>query len=101
RSILPVRFAARWPSPGARMPGKRPSASPTEPVIPIQARGVIAFVIAGTGPAARILLLKRRNPPVGAWCPVSGRIEQGEVAWQTALREIEEETGLKDGALFT
>jgi len=67
----------------------------------IRSRGVIAFVVAGHGEAARILLLKRKNPPVGAWCPVSGRIEAGEAAWQTALREIGEETGLKDGALYT
>jgi dATP pyrophosphohydrolase len=69
--------------------------------LPLRARGVIAFVVAGRGEAARILLLKRKTAPVGAWCPVSGRIETGETAWQTALREIGEETGLKDGALYT
>jgi dATP pyrophosphohydrolase len=69
--------------------------------LPIRARGVIAFVAAQTGSAARILLLRRKKPPVGAWCPVSGRIEPGESAWQTALREIGEETGLKRGALFS
>ena len=69
--------------------------------LPIRARGVIAFVVAGTGDAARVLLLKRKTPPVGAWCPVSGRIEPGEAAWQTALREIREETGIAGGTLFT
>jgi dATP pyrophosphohydrolase len=69
--------------------------------LPLRARGVIAFVVAGSGEAARVLLLKRRTAPVGAWCPVSGRIETGETAWQTALREIGEETGLKEGALYT
>jgi dATP pyrophosphohydrolase len=69
--------------------------------LPIRSRGVIAFVIAGTGPSARVLLLKRRKPPVGAWCPVSGRIEPEEKAWQTAVREIGEETGLADGTLYT
>jgi dATP pyrophosphohydrolase len=69
--------------------------------LPILARGVIAFVAAGIGETARILLLKRKSPPVGAWAPVSGRIESGETAWQTALREIREETGLAKGALFT
>jgi dATP pyrophosphohydrolase len=73
--------------------------SPTD--IPIHARGVIAFVVAGMGPSARILLLKRKNAPVGVWCPVSGQIEAGEAAWQTALREVQEETGIADGALFT
>ena len=69
--------------------------------LPLRARGVIAFVVAGTGDAARVLLLERKTAPVGAWCPVSGRIEAGEKAWQTALREIGEETGLKDGTLYT
>jgi dATP pyrophosphohydrolase len=69
--------------------------------LPIRARGVIAFVVAGTGAAARVLLLKRKTPPIGAWCPVSGRIEPGENAWRTALREIGEESGLTDGTLYT
>ena len=69
--------------------------------LPLRARGVIAFVVAETGEAARVLLLKRKTAPVGAWCPVSGRIEAGETAWQTALREIGEETGLREGALYT
>jgi len=69
--------------------------------LPLRARGVIAFVIAGSGETARVLLLKRKSAPVGAWCPVSGRIEAGEAAWQTALREVGEETGLKEGTLYT
>ena len=69
--------------------------------LPLRARGVIAFVVAETGEAARVLLLKRKTAPVGAWCPVSGRIEAGETAWQTALREIGEETGLREGAPYT
>jgi dATP pyrophosphohydrolase len=68
--------------------------------LPIRARGVIAFVVAGNGGTARVLLLKRKTAPAGAWCPVSGRIEAGEAAWQTALREIGEETGLKEGTLY-
>jgi dATP pyrophosphohydrolase len=74
-------------------------AEPTD--LSVHARGVIAFVVAGTGDAARVLLLKRRTAPIGAWCPVSGRIEPGEMAWRTALREIQEETGLTDGTLYT
>jgi dATP pyrophosphohydrolase len=69
--------------------------------LPLRAGNVIAFVVAGQGDGARILLLKRKTAPVGAWCPVSGRIEAGEKAWQTALREIAEEAGLKEGALYT
>ena len=69
--------------------------------LPIHARGVIAFVVASAGDAARFLLLKRKKAPAGAWCPVSGRIEGGEAAWQTALREVTEETGITGGTLFT
>jgi dihydroneopterin triphosphate diphosphatase len=69
--------------------------------LPIHACGVIAFVVAGSGDTARVLLMERKTAPIGAWCPVSGRIEPGEAAWQTALREIGEETGLTEGALYT
>jgi dATP pyrophosphohydrolase len=69
--------------------------------LPLRARGIIAFVVAGSGDSARVLLLKRKTAPVGAWCPVSGTIESGETAWQTALREVAEETGIQDGALYT
>jgi dATP pyrophosphohydrolase len=74
-------------------------AEPTE--LSLRARGVIAFVVAGQADAVRFLLLRRKTPPVGAWCPVSGRIEPGERAWQTALREIGEETALTEGTLYT
>jgi dATP pyrophosphohydrolase len=69
--------------------------------LPIRCGGVTAFVIADSGEAARVLLLKRKTVPIGAWCPVSGRIEPDEKAWQTALREVGEETGLKEGTLYT
>ncbi|GAB2177372.1 NUDIX domain-containing protein [Dongia sp. agr-C8] len=69
--------------------------------LPLRARGVIAFVVAGRGDETRVLLLERKTAPVGARCPVSGRIEAGEKAWQTALREIGEETGLNEGRLYT
>ena len=30
----------------------------------------------------------------GVWQPVTGRMHEGEKAWEAALREIKEETGL-------
>lgn len=45
---------------------------------------------------ALLFLLLRRAPHVpyaGAWRMVGGKIEPGETAWQTALRELHEETG--------
>lgn len=32
-------------------------------------------------------------PYAGQWRMIGGKIEQGEAAWETALREVEEETG--------
>lgn len=41
-----------------------------------------------------VLLLKRTQTLVGEWCQIAGSIEEGETAWQAALRELKEETGL-------
>lgn len=42
-----------------------------------------------------MLIMKRVGEPLdGEWFHVAGRIEMGETAWQAALRELEEETGL-------
>jgi 8-oxo-dGTP pyrophosphatase MutT (NUDIX family) len=42
----------------------------------------------------RILLLRRKQE--GTWVLPKGRVESGETLRQTALREVEEETGLKN-----
>ncbi|WP_210261598.1 NUDIX hydrolase [Ochrobactrum soli] len=42
-----------------------------------------------------VLLLRRTGSILtGEWCQVAGGIEYGETAWQAALREAKEETGL-------
>jgi dATP pyrophosphohydrolase len=42
----------------------------------------------------RMLLLKRATGDLkDEWCHIAGKIEHGETAWQTALRELKEETG--------
>ena len=51
----------------------------------------------GEAGGAHELLQLRRAPGevlAGAWTPVRGGIEKGETAWQAALRELREETGL-------
>jgi dATP pyrophosphohydrolase len=48
-------------------------------------------------------LLLRRAPGVsyaGQWRMIGGKIRPGEAAWQTALREIEEETGQQPRRLW-
>ena len=44
-------------------------------------------------PALEILLLERADR-AGFWQSVTGSVELGELLWQTALRELEEETGI-------
>lgn len=49
-------------------------------------------------------LLLRRSGGVsyaGQWRMIGGKIESGETAWQTALREVLEETGLHPVNLWT
>lgn len=48
-----------------------------------------------------VLLMKRTQSLAGEWCQVAGSIEEGETAWQAALRELDEETGLKPAALYS
>ena len=45
------------------------------------------------------LVLRRAPgcPDAGAWRMVGGKIRPGEAAWQTALRELAEETGWRTG----
>lgn len=49
-------------------------------------------------------LALKRSPHVmlgGCWAPVQGHIEPGETAYQTARRELLEETGLVPRAFYT
>lgn len=49
------------------------------------------------GPSGPLFLLLRRAPEVPyaeQWRMVGGKIQPGEAAWQAALRELREETGL-------
>lgn len=39
-------------------------------------------------------VLRAHEPLAGTWHPVMGHVEAGERAWETALRELEEELGL-------
>lgn len=38
---------------------------------------------------------------IGEWCQIAGGIEDGEKAWEAALREVQEETGLKCDRLYS
>jgi 8-oxo-dGTP pyrophosphatase MutT (NUDIX family) len=70
--------------------------------VPLRCRAVAAAIIAGSGDAAHILLLRRAGPHAGgAWGFVTGGIEPGEPAPAAARREIAEETGIDIAALLT
>lgn len=61
---------------------------------------VYAYRLEGGQPQ---FLLLRRAPDVsyaGQWRMIGGKIRQGEAAWETALREIEEETGQQPRRLW-
>lgn len=49
------------------------------------------------------LLLKRANNQKysGQWRMVAGKVEDGETYWEAALRELDEETGLKQTLFWT
>lgn len=56
---------------------------------PVPAAGVILVE------AGRVLMVKRRFAPrAGAWCLPAGFMESGETPERTAMRELEEETGI-------
>ncbi len=58
--------------------------------------GVGVLVLRGD----KILLIKRKYPPgQGRWSIPGGHVEPGESIYETAERELEEETGLKGRAL--
>jgi dATP pyrophosphohydrolase len=72
-------------------------------MVEIPIRSFLASLVAVRKTEARyeVLLLKRTQTLIGEWCQVAGSIEEGEAAWQTALRELEEETGLQPNALYS
>jgi len=56
---------------------------------PVPAAGVVLVE------KGRVLLVKRRwDPRAGSWCLPAGVMEAGETPEQTAVRELEEETGV-------
>ena len=64
---------------------------------------VEAHVFRETKNGIEFLLLKRSETEIypGLWQMVSGKIHEGEKAFETALREIKEETGLIPNKFWT
>lgn len=62
---------------------------------------VSVVVLKDAAADARVLLLRRAGAYLhGAWSYIAGHIEPDETGWQTALRELAEETGLTPRVLY-
>jgi len=68
----------------------------------IKVRVVDCYVFRQTGEGLRFLLLKRNLNKIyeHLWQGVAGKIETGETASETAVRELKEETGLEPMNMF-
>lgn len=62
--------------------------------IPVESNGISVVVLRAVNNRSEVLLLRRRTTMAGEWCQVAGGIKKGETAWEAALREMKEETGL-------
>jgi dATP pyrophosphohydrolase len=69
--------------------------------IPIRCFAVSVVIIREVSNGHQVLLLRRNHTLIGEWCQIAGGIEDGETAWQTALREVTEETGLVCQQLYS
>lgn len=69
--------------------------------IPIRSFGVSVVLLRNAETETEVLLLRRNHTLVGEWCQIAGGIEDGEKAWETALREVKEETGLTCARLYS
>ncbi|NTG50483.1 NUDIX domain-containing protein [Agrobacterium rhizogenes] len=69
--------------------------------IPIRCFAVSVVLLRRIDDEAEVLLLRRNHTLVGEWCQIAGGIEEGEKAWEAALREVWEETGIKCSRLYS
>ncbi|MBN2209864.1 MAG: NUDIX domain-containing protein [Sedimentisphaerales bacterium] len=70
--------------------------------IPIKSFSIAAYICRIENGIGRYLIIKRQTPYLNdTWQMVSGALEKGETAWEAALREIEEETGLVPDRLYS
>jgi dATP pyrophosphohydrolase len=68
----------------------------------IRSNSVSVVVVRLRGHSAEYLLLRRATDYLRhQWCQVAGAVEQGETAWQAAIRELKEETGLEAESLYS
>ncbi|MDZ5472404.1 NUDIX domain-containing protein [Bacillus sp. 31A1R] len=70
--------------------------------VPIRCTGVAIVLMKKIENEYKVLLLKRATSILkDVWCYIGGSIEGGEKAWESALREVREETGISNISLYT
>jgi dihydroneopterin triphosphate diphosphatase len=71
--------------------------------LPIRSNGVSVYVSREGSEGPEYLLLRRseHDSYPGLWQQVTGSIHEGETAWEGALRELREETGLLADRLYS
>lgn len=62
--------------------------------VPVLCSAVSVFLLKQGKTEIELLLMRRATTMNGKWCQVAGSIEAGETAWQAAIREVKEETGI-------
>ncbi len=94
-----AKCSAGTPGEQARLTHLTAAAMPAQTLI----RVVDVYPYRVTGAQPEFLLLRRAAVAAyaGTWRMIGGKIEADETAWQTALREVEEETGQRPGLLWT
>ncbi|WP_019962650.1 NUDIX hydrolase [Pannonibacter phragmitetus] len=71
------------------------------PQIPIRCFAVSVVLLRRSSAGVEVLLMRRNHTLIGEWCQIAGSIEEGEKAWEAALREVREETGLACEKLYS
>lgn len=70
--------------------------------VSIRCTGIAVVLLKKIEEEYKVLLLKRSTPVLReAWCYIGGSIENGERAWEAALREVKEETGISKIKLYS
>ncbi|TKA94067.1 NUDIX domain-containing protein [Cereibacter changlensis] len=69
--------------------------------IPIRCHAVSLVAVRVVNGKNEVLLLRRTRSLQGEWCQIAGAVETGETAWQAAIRELAEETGLVPITLYS